>query len=267
MLKYSFMTFACPGYSLDGILDAASRFGYDGVEPRAEQGHKHGIEIERTGPERTAIRKQFAEAGVAVACVATSVQFNRSSRDERKAMAEKTKAYCRLAGDIGTRRIRVFCGMPDDTTDRNTAIDRVCEGLEECIPVAEDTGVMMCLETHDFFSAGKDVASVCARIDSPWVRATWDTQHPVTAGEDLAYTESILMPYVEHVHFHDVDRTAGRNEIVPIGEGQAPIAKLLAMFRRHEYEGYISAEWFYDHGSQDDLAYYIQACRMLEASV
>ena len=267
MLKYSFMTFACPQYSLDEVIAAAVRYGYDGVEPRAAEGHRHGVELERTPAERAVFRRQFEDAGVAVACVATSIQYNQPEPSQRQAMADLTKAYCALAADIGAQRIRVFCGHDPDFSDHDTVATRVGECLDACAETAAETGVFICLETHDFFCAGADVAAVCGAVDSPWIRATWDTQHPVTVGEDMDVTASLLMPYVEHVHFHDVDRMNGRNECVPIGEGQTPIGEFLALFRKQGYGGFVSGEWFYNNGPETDIAHYIHALRTIEKAL
>lgn len=267
MLKYSFMTFACPEYTLEEVVDAAACYGYDGVEPRAEEGHRHKIELERTAPERLVIRKRFEHAGVAVACIATSVQLNRSDRKEWEHMVNKTKAFCELAADLGSKRIRVFGGHDPNTSDPRAAAARVSEGLVACADTAAQCSVFICLETHDYFSAGADVAAICRGVGSPWIRATWDVQHPVTAGEGISYTAPLLMPFVEHVHFHDTDRGNGKNEIVPIGAGQAPIRDLLRIFHDHGYEGYVSGEWFFNHGPDLDLAHHIGALRIIEKSL
>jgi len=168
---------------------------------------------------------------------------------------------------VGCQRIRVFGGHDVHDPGWDTAAARVSEGLDACAERAAQCAVYICLETHDYFSAGDDVATVLNAVDSPWIRATWDTQHPVTAGEDIDVTTAVLTPFVQHVHFHDVDRANGRNDIVPIWEGQAPIAKLLRIFRHHKYEGFVSGEWFYNHGPEIDLAHYIHAVKTIEKAL
>ncbi len=267
MLKYSFMTFVCPSYSLDLVLEAAERHGYDGVEPRAAEGHAHGVELDRTPAERAEIRKQFEDYGVDVACIATSVQLNTGDPERRAEMIRQTRAYCELAADLGSKRIRVFGGHDDSKPSRDIEIARMQDALSECVETAAAAQVYVCLETHDAFCPGADVAAICAGVNSPWIRATWDVQHPVTAGERIEDTEACLMPFVQHVHFHDTDREQGRNDIVPMGQGQAPIAKLLRIFRDRGFDGYVSGEWFYDNGPENDLAHYIHALKRVELSL
>jgi hypothetical protein len=37
------MTFVCPGWDIERIVSFARKDGYDGVEVRVDEGHKHGI--------------------------------------------------------------------------------------------------------------------------------------------------------------------------------------------------------------------------------
>ena len=62
-MKISFMTWVCPDWDLNQVLTAAVRYGYDGVEPRAEANQKHGVEIASTKKQRAEIRSQFADMG------------------------------------------------------------------------------------------------------------------------------------------------------------------------------------------------------------
>ncbi|HUU43693.1 MAG TPA: hypothetical protein VMX57_07930, partial [Planctomycetota bacterium] len=82
-MKYAFMTFSTPALTLAENFATAKRFGYDGIEPRLDAKHAHGVEVSCTSAERGAIRKQAREAGVALACLATSVRYaDASTTDE-----------------------------------------------------------------------------------------------------------------------------------------------------------------------------------------
>ncbi len=267
MFKYSFMTFACPEYTLAEVLEVALSCGYDGVELRVASGHGHGAELQRRAREREVIRKQFEEAGVAVACIATSIRFNQPDEAGRQVVVNEACDYCELAAELGSARVRVFGGASPEPADRETEIARVRDGLAACVSTAEACGVRLCLETHDAFCEGAVVARICREVDSPWVRATWDVQHPVTAGESVAFTAGELMPYTDHVHFHDTDRCGERNECVPIGRGQAPIRELLRALHDGGYDGYLSGEWFYNNGPEEDLNHYISSLRAIAAEL
>ena len=65
-MKYSFMSFSCPDLDLDGMLSLAERFGYDGIEPRIDSGHRHGVEVDSDSAFRREARKRAEEKGVAI---------------------------------------------------------------------------------------------------------------------------------------------------------------------------------------------------------
>ena len=71
-MKYAFMTFSTPELSLDDVVAAATQYGYDGVEPRLDAGHGHGVEVAASATKREAIKRTFAESGIVAACLATS---------------------------------------------------------------------------------------------------------------------------------------------------------------------------------------------------
>ena len=62
MTKLAFTTLACPDWSLPQVIDAARRYGYDGVELRLLDGEV--IELTLPRGERERVRRQFDEAGL-----------------------------------------------------------------------------------------------------------------------------------------------------------------------------------------------------------
>ena len=73
MMTFAFMSFSTPGLSLEATLALAQQCGYDGIEPRMDAGHAHGIELATTAAERAGIRRRAEAAGIQLACLATSL--------------------------------------------------------------------------------------------------------------------------------------------------------------------------------------------------
>src|SRR3990172_7845982 len=71
-MRYAFMTFSCPDLTLTEALEVGRRYGYDGIEPRIEEGHHHGIEVDTPADRRTEARRMAGDAGIALCCIATS---------------------------------------------------------------------------------------------------------------------------------------------------------------------------------------------------
>ncbi|MBI2940961.1 MAG: sugar phosphate isomerase/epimerase [Chloroflexi bacterium] len=273
-MKLSFMTFACPEWDVPSILDAARRYGSDGVEIRVSANHRHGVEVDLPSAARAAVRRQFADAGVAVSCVATSLTL--VSLD-RAAAADALRRHLDLAADLGAPVIRVFCGRLPEGTTLDVAVERVADSLRAGADQAAAAGVCIGLETHDSFSLGRTVGRTLSQVPYPSVGAVWDVQHPFLGGESLAETAGFLRGRVVHTHFHDFVRTertgrlAGEGRawrIVPLGQGLLPIDETLGELRSLGYTGYLSGEWWPEMVGEADVAIpaYVAALRMVECA-
>ncbi len=75
-MKLSLLTYSlAKSWSLPKVISAARACGFAGLEFRAEAGHQHGVEIDRTKPERREIRTQIKDAFLDVACIGTGSRF------------------------------------------------------------------------------------------------------------------------------------------------------------------------------------------------
>lgn len=246
-MRLSFMTFACPEFTLAEVISAAKQFGYDGVEPRVTAGHKHGIEPNAGAAARAAARRAFADAGIEIACIATSCRFANLDPAARAANRDNLKLHLQLAADLGARRIRVFGGRRDEGLSLEGAVQIVAEDLLSCADFAAAHDVLICLETHDDFSLGATVGKVLQAADHPAIRAAWDLQHPARAGEDVHDTARWLSGKISHVHCHD---DADGKAVLP-GDGRLPMSRQIAALREQRFDGFLSAELWPEVGSPE----------------
>jgi len=100
-MKISFMTWACPDWTLAQVLAGAIRYGYDAVEPRVEAEHAHEIELDTTKKQRKAIKQQFADCMVEISALATSRRYAIAADHELAESVDLTKRYVDLAADLG----------------------------------------------------------------------------------------------------------------------------------------------------------------------
>src|SRR5947207_264851 len=107
-MKLGFMTSVCPKYTLPELLQAAKRHGYQGIEPRVEWQHGHGIELTASPKQLSAIRRSFEEAGIAVTCLATGCRFQTEDKAKNAAELEKLRQYIPVAAAVGAPVIRIF---------------------------------------------------------------------------------------------------------------------------------------------------------------
>ena len=241
-MKFSFMSFSTTNLSLDDLLALAKKLGYDGIEPRIDSKHAHGIELAASAADRKAARQKAAKAGVAYACVATSCKY--ADPATNAAMREATLRAIDLAGDIGCPRIRVFGGGLPKDFPRQKAIDLLAESLKAVAGRAAQRKVAVCMETHDDWCDPSHVAAVMQKVNHPNIAVNWDIMHPVrAAGWTVEDSYRTLKPWVRHLHVHDGKMVGEKMELAPIGTGFVDHRKAVQLLKADRFDGFLSGEW------------------------
>lgn len=241
MVKLAFSTLGCPDWSIERVVEQASRFGYGGVEMRLL-----GSEIlpaDLPTAERRRIRRLFDEAGLEICCVSSSARFSSAEATERTENEELTKRYLDLAADWRAPLVRVFGGVLPAGQPASSVMAYVAESLERIGHHGQDVGVTTVLETHDDFAAGATVAATLAQVKSPAIGALWDIHHPYRTGESAAQTLGLLADRLRHVHIKDARRAGDGWELVLLGEGEVPFVEALTAIRDGGYTGWYCVEW------------------------
>lgn len=241
-LRYAFMSFSCPELTLAEMLALARRLGYDGIEPRLASQHRHAIESDVDAAKRREIRRQVADSGISLACLATSCRY--ADPATVQANVEETRRCLDLAGDLGCPRLRVFGGAIPKEVSREQAIDQVGEALRSLAGQARERGVTLCCETHDDWTLPAHWAEVMRRVSSPSVAVNWDVMHPVRQSKvtmDQAF--ETLRPWIRHVHVHDGAEVQGQLVLRPIGQGAIDHRRAVQLLKTAGYDGFLSGEW------------------------
>ena len=239
-MKYSFMSFSTPTLSLADMIEVARRYGYDGIEPRLDSGHAHGIEVDLARDRRFEIKDQVRESGIEIACLATSLSYTDPLMTGP--MIRQTHERIDLAGDLGVPVILVFGGRFPELIAREKAIDLLIRSLREVANHALDREVTICIETHDDWCDPKHLAVVLKYAAHPAIAANWDIMHPVRSGGvtmDEAF--QTLKPWIRHLHIHDGNKYI--SELLPIGTGDIDHRRALQLLGEIDYDGFISGEW------------------------
>ena len=245
-MKLSFMTWVCPDWDLSQILTAAIRYGYDGVEPRVEVDHRHGIDLSTTKKRRKEIKAQFADCGLEISCLATSRTYSSMPASERDASVALTLKYIDLAADLGCPNLRVFGGQIPADVPREEAHRSVAECLRRCGEYAAQRKVYVGLETHDDFSRAADAAETVRLADHPNVGIVWDVMHPIRAGDTMESAFEQVKPFARHCHVHDGTRPtdpSGGWELALMGEGDIPHDEAVRLLKTIDFQGHLSGEW------------------------
>ncbi len=239
-VKYSFMSFSTPALDLAGMLEAAHKYGYDGIEPRLDAKHAHGIEVAATSPSASPSASRSMLSGIDLACLATSITYADPAKTED--MIAQTRERIDLAGDLDVPAIRVFGGKIPDEVTREQAIDLLVSSLSEVADQAGERKVTVCIETHDHWCDPAHLAAVLARVNHPAIAVNWDIMHPVrTARVSMDDAFAALKPYIRHLHIHD--GTIADGKLAPIGTGDIDHRRALELLKTINYDGFISGEW------------------------
>jgi len=265
-MKYAFMTFSNPAWTLEETLAAAKRYGYDGIEVRIGSGHKHGLELSSDATQRAAARQRAEEYGVSICCIATGCVF----ADPAKAVQnlEQAHAAIDLAADLGAGVIRVFGGRIPPTISRAQAMDSIVAALQALGDHARMRNVHVAIETHDDWCDPCHIANILGRVSNPYIGVNWDYMHTTRvakASADKAF--EALRPFIKHVHFHDGTLDADKLVFMPIGQGAYDHQRVLCLLRSIGYDGYLSGEWIDWEPADVHLPRELVAIKALEASL
>ncbi len=241
-MRYSFMSFSTPTLDLHATLEAAATLGYQGIEPRAQAGHAHGIERTLSAAGRIGVRRLCEGAGVEIACLAVSCRF--ANPAEAPAHVDDAAAFIHLAADIGCNRLRVFGGALPGGMARAEAVAQVAGCLAELAPAAQREGVTLCLETHDDWCNPDDVVAVMQAVGQPSVAVNWDIMHTQRQGRHtMAEAYAKLRPWVRHLHVHDGVDSLAELKVLPTGTGDFDHREAMRLLLADGYDGYLSGEW------------------------
>jgi sugar phosphate isomerase/epimerase len=241
-MNYSFMSFSCPKESLDGMLALAKQYGYNGIEPRVQAGHGHGLDLGVDATVRREAALKAEERGIELCCIATSCRYG--DPDTVQENVADTQRAIDLAADVGSTRIRVFGGKIGGGLSREAAIEQVSAALSAVADHAQERGVTVCLETHDDWTDPSHVAAVMTRVNHPAIAVNWDIMHPVrVAGWTVDHSFDALKAWVQHTHVHDGAQKAGKIAYLPMGTGIVDTRRAMELLAAAGYEGYLSGEW------------------------
>jgi sugar phosphate isomerase/epimerase len=190
--RLAFSTVACPDWTLDRVAEAAGRWGYDGVELRT-RGYgstDFACDPALTSPEKTCAL--FADAGIAVSSLATTLAFDQPIRPkvfgyafgDHEQSVRQAKRMIDLAAQIDCALVRVFGFEVQPGTTRPLTIELIEQRLRMVVDHADKTGVKVALENGGSFPAAADLREILDRIDSPLLVASYSVAVASAAGED-----------------------------------------------------------------------------------
>lgn len=249
-MKISFSTLACPTWNLNAVLDAAIRYGYQGVELRfLELDDRLWLRPEFRGSGLRDTRSRLADAGLAISCVDTSCFFHHPEVERRREALEMGRRMMELAAELGAPAIRVFGDRVQPGADRASTVNWIADGVRELGCFGAERGVQCWLETHGDFAPSGGTQEILQQAGHPNLGVIWDPANAYAeSGEEPRAGYANLGERIRHVHVKDCrppreDAADRLWEPVLMGDGRFPAADLIRLLRAAKFEGFASFEW------------------------
>jgi sugar phosphate isomerase/epimerase len=224
-----------------GSVSKAAAVGYDAVEIFAP---------EASAVDTAALRRRLEETGLQVAAVGTGAGWVRKrlcltadAADVRRGAVEFIQSIIDLGAPFGAPAIiGSMQGRWGDGIDRETALQRLREGLNTLGRYAADRGVPLIYEPLNRYETNlcntvESGVAMLQTLDTDNVRLLADLFHMNIEETDIAAALRTGGKHIGHVHFVDTNRR-------PAGCGHMDFPPIAAALRDIGYTGYASAEAF-----------------------
>jgi len=220
-LRLGLMTYTLArDWDIETIIRNCLETKFEHVELRTT--HTHGVEVTLSAAERTAVRKRFENAGLAIS-LASGFRYNSPDPAVLRKNIDGTKDYILLARDVGALGIRVF---GDNAPDERSMI-QIGESLAEVGEFGYQNGVEIRV-----CDDGPPVSMIKKNIEaskSPHVYVNWNCPMSDLEGEGFEYNFNSVKNIIKNIHMHE------------LWDGY-PYRLFFKLLSKSGYKGYCDAE-------------------------
>ncbi|MCK9252634.1 MAG: sugar phosphate isomerase/epimerase [Clostridiales bacterium] len=249
-MKITFTTFQIGSeMTLDELIDLAHATGCAGIELRVsdnykrgaehvnkgekpdayQHAYKHGVEITCTDEERRLIRRKIEDNYLEIVSITTGFMFHYTNQEDRIKNIAGAKEACKLAYDLGCKRIRVFGNIIPDGVNAQDCVDYVTAAVTEVADFALPLGVDVMLEMHGQYNYWGYSLAVMEQANRTNMGLLYNCDKRDLVGGSMRETFGRVKKYVRHVHMHEICDSY-------------PYQQLFEELVNMDYQGYVSAE-------------------------
>ena len=256
-MKFAFCNEMFQGKSLKQVFSTAAEIGYDGVEiaPFSLAPSVTDIGFET----RQKIRQEAAEFGLEITGLhwllvsPKGLYLNHPDHEIRRSTTQYLCDLICFCGDIGGKFVVVGSPKQRDVLPGQTfeiTWDRTKKVFEECLPVAQENGVIICLEPLDdsqtnFVNTPTEAAQMVREIDHPFFRMIVDVRATICQGVDITTAIHEQRDEIAYIHFNDASGDGP-------GFGDTDFLPVMQALHKNGYTGYGSVEVFdYSYGAEN----------------
>lgn len=262
--SYSYWHFKGDKFPIEKVIDEAAKLGLEGIDVLHRQ---------MAGEDNAYLQKLKRHAfvnGIAMTCLSIHQGFVYPDPAERQKHIDHTLHCMELAADMGIPCMRLNTGrwgtvksFDDFMAKRGQepalaghteeeAFKWCIDSIEQCIPRAEELGVLLALENHwGLGSTPEGMLRIMKAVDSPWLQLLMDT------GNFLEDPYDKLAMIAPHACFVQAKTYYGGGEWYSLDLDYNRIADIL---KKVNYQGYLSLEF---EGKEDPISGVRKSVEML----
>ncbi len=250
--------------SLDllGFVDLAAELGLDGIEPLTSAFPSVSKRFQRE------LREKLASRNIELSAIAISNDFAQADDAERARECDDLIGWVSVARDLGVKNIRTFTGYSPEGAPLEEPRRRVVECYAKVLPAAERANVTLAIENHSsVFGAADELVDLVMRFGSDCLQLNPDPTNFLRrdvvpeAEREIVYT-SLAKAARHAVHSHLKIRDFDAHGVPT----NVDVPRLLAIYRRACYDGYLSFEYFGDADAAEAVRKGVQYLRPLIGS-
>jgi len=217
-------------WDIPTIIEKCTATGFEGVELRTT--HAHGVELTLSAEERQRVKKQFGDSPIELVGLGSTYEYHAIEPEVVRQNIEGTKAYAKLAHDVGASGIKVrpnghqeAAGIPREKT-----LEQIGLALRECGASAKEYGVEIRLEMHGGVADAKDIRGIMEHVDHDNVFVCWNSNMVDVKDGSVKHDFELVKDWIGLVHNTDLYNEA------------YPFPAFFALLEGINYQGFCCAE-------------------------
>lgn len=243
-MKIAYSTTVCPGWTLDQAIEAASEFGFLGLEMRAFQEPQPAMNCDPMRLDPSDVRRMFDNAGVSPLGLATGIRYDKPIFppvighvfvNEEEGVSE-TKEFVDYASKVGVGYVRVYGYELPAVEPRAWGIRRVGERLQLAAQTTRNTDCMLLIENGGSFARASDLLKLIEAYPHQRLGVSYNIKAAKLAGECPVQGVKLLREHLYCVKVTDVD---AEHHPVLLGDGVMPCREVISELDEMGFGGWI----------------------------
>ena len=245
--SYSYWHFKGEKFPVEKVIDEAAKLGVEGIDILHRQ--MNGTDTKYINE----LKRRAYNNGISFTCLSIHQGFVTPDKKEWQKNIDNTKEWIELSAKMGVPCMRLNSGRWGTTASfdelmKNRGIEPILPGyteddgfkwcieaIQQCIPTAEQHGVVLALENHwGLCSTPEGMLRIKKAIDSPWLGLLMDT------GNFLENPYSKLEKIAPQAVFVQAKTYYGGGEWYTL---DLDYDRIISILNNVNYHGYLSLEY------------------------